>query len=51
MKIFITGAAGFIGSKLAKSLVIRGHDVLGYDIFHRQVHGIIPFKEFGFRII
>ena len=40
MKIFITGAAGFIGSKLAKSLIIGGNEILGYDNFHSQVHGL-----------
>ena len=40
MKIFIIGAAGFIGSKLAKSLIIGGNEILGYDNFHSQVHGL-----------
>ncbi|MEZ4361878.1 MAG: NAD-dependent epimerase/dehydratase family protein [Kofleriaceae bacterium] len=31
MKVFITGAAGFIGSKLADRLLADGHDVVGYD--------------------
>lgn len=31
MKLLITGAAGFIGSNLAKSLLGRGHTVIGYD--------------------
>ena len=30
-KILITGVAGFIGSNLAKSLVVQGHQVLGID--------------------
>jgi UDP-glucose 4-epimerase len=33
MKILITGAAGFIGSNLAKNLVDNGHDVWGIDNF------------------
>ena len=31
MKIFITGAAGFIGSHLANTLCERGHTVIGFD--------------------
>lgn len=31
MKIIITGAAGFIGSHLAKALLNRGHHVIGID--------------------
>ena len=31
MKILITGAAGFIGSHLAKKLIIQGHQVIGID--------------------
>jgi dTDP-L-rhamnose 4-epimerase len=37
-RIFITGGAGFIGSRLAKSLC-DGHDVMIFDNFHPQVHG------------
>lgn len=31
MKIFLTGAAGFIGSHAARALLDRGHEVLGID--------------------
>jgi UDP-glucose 4-epimerase len=31
MRIFITGAAGFIGSHLAESLIAAGHEVVGLD--------------------
>jgi len=31
MKILITGVAGFIGSNLAKALLLRGHQVIGID--------------------
>lgn len=31
MKIVVTGAAGFIGSSLTKTLALAGHDVLGID--------------------
>ena len=31
MKIFLTGAAGFVGSRLSKSLLARGDTVIGFD--------------------
>ncbi len=31
MKILVTGVAGFIGSHVAKSLLIEGHEVIGID--------------------
>ena len=33
MKILVTGAAGFVGSRLAQVLVARGDDVVGLDNF------------------
>ena len=33
MRYAVTGAAGFIGSHLARELLARGHDVLGIDCF------------------
>ena len=45
MKIFIIGAAGFIGSKLAKSLIIGGNEILCYDNFHSQVHGPVTARK------
>jgi UDP-glucuronate 4-epimerase len=33
MRFAVTGAAGFIGSHLAETLVERGHDVVGLDCF------------------
>lgn len=33
MKILVTGAAGFIGSNLAKRLAGEGHELYGYDNF------------------
>ncbi len=34
MKIFLTGAAGFIGSYVAHSLLDDGHEVVGFDNFN-----------------
>ena len=31
MRILVTGAAGFIGSRLTERLIARGDEVLGYD--------------------
>src|SRR5207237_5908938 len=33
MRYAITGAAGFIGSHLAESLIGAGHEVVGFDCF------------------
>lgn len=42
MQIFVTGAAGFIGSTLTDRLLSEGHDVVGYDNFST---GQRPFLE------
>jgi dTDP-L-rhamnose 4-epimerase len=42
MNILITGGAGFIGSHLAKRLVMRGHQVTILDSLSKQVHGQDP---------
>lgn len=34
MKIFVTGAAGFIGSYVSRALIWRGDDVTGFDNFN-----------------
>lgn len=34
MKIFLTGAAGFIGSRVAAALIARGDEVVGFDDFN-----------------
>lgn len=34
MRIFLTGAAGFIGSYVAESLLDDGHEVVGFDNFN-----------------
>ncbi|KLU23546.1 epimerase [Caballeronia mineralivorans PML1(12)] len=42
MKILITGGAGFIGSSLAKALVVRGDTVTVLDNLSPQIHGASP---------
>lgn len=34
MKVFLTGAAGFVGSRLSKALLARGDTVVGFDNFN-----------------
>ena len=34
MKILITGTAGFIGSHLAKRMIVDGHEVVGLDVIN-----------------
>jgi len=41
-RIFITGGAGFIGSRLVRALAQQGATVLAYDNLHPQVHGPAP---------
>lgn len=41
-KILITGGAGFIGSKLALSLIAKGHQVRVLDNLAPQIHGDVP---------
>ena len=38
MKILISGGLGFIGSRIAKSHLLRGDTVIVIDCLHRQVH-------------
>lgn len=56
MKIFITGGAGFIGSRLAIHLQKAGADVVVYDNLHPQAHDGNPanqasLKEHGIKIV
>jgi len=50
MKILLTGAAGFLGSHLSKSLIEKGHHVTGLDDFStgsmRNIEHLIDNKNF-----
>ncbi len=49
--ILITGGAGFIGSRLALTLVVRGHRVRVLDSLSRQIHGEKPDKSVLYRAV
>lgn len=42
LRIFVTGGAGFIGSRLCKRLTQAGASVTAFDNLHHQVHGENP---------
>jgi dTDP-L-rhamnose 4-epimerase len=50
-RIFITGGAGFIGSRLGRALVAAGADVLAYDNLHPQVHGLAPVLDLAMPLV
>ncbi len=50
-RVFITGGAGFIGSRLASALMKEGAEVVAYDILHPQVHGNNPSTDFPMTLI
>ena len=58
MRVFVTGAAGFIGSRLSKARLARGDQVLGFDNFdpyydrsHKERHLADLRDETGFEFI
>jgi len=57
MQVFVTGAAGFVASRLSKQLLARGDTVVGFDNFNdyygrdhkdRHLHDLLGTKGFTF---
>lgn len=57
MRVFVTGAAGFVASRLSKTLIARGDEVIGFDnlndyyaLIHKDRHlaDLTPLKGFTF---
>jgi UDP-glucuronate 4-epimerase len=57
MRVLVTGAAGFVGSRLSKALLARGDDVVGFDNLndyyalvhkHRHLSDLSDHKKFIF---
>ena len=52
MKVFVTGAAGFLGSFLCEELLKNGYNVIGFDNFFRGKEEYLPkHKNFSFHKI
>ncbi|MCV7198415.1 NAD-dependent epimerase/dehydratase family protein [Mycobacterium angelicum] len=51
MKVLLTGAAGFIGSRVAAALRAEGHEVVGVDVLLPAAHGPNPLLPNGCRRI
>lgn len=47
MRVLLTGAAGFIGSRVAAALRAEGHEVIGVDVLLPAAHGPNPLLPEG----
>lgn len=51
MRVLLTGAAGFIGSRVAAALRAADHDVVGVDLLLPAAHGPNPVLPKGCRLV
>ena len=51
MKALVTGAAGFIGSHVAASLIREGIDVVALDDLSGGIRDNVPYMQSGLKVL